>query len=137
MMLGNLRQQLNYPRQDSQASDEELAKLLKKVNLPDLAERVGGFDSVHDFGKMLSLGEQQRLSIARMLLAKPDYAILDEATSALDRKNEARIYQLLTDSGVTLISVCHHPEIEEFHRQSLVLIGDGTWENEEIEASKA
>jgi len=137
MMLGNLRQQLNYPRQDSQASDEELAKLLKKVNLPDLVERVGGFESVHDFGKMLSLGEQQRLSLARMLLAKPDYAILDEATSALDRKNEARIYQLLTDSGVTLISVCHHPEIEEFHRQSLVLIGDGTWENEEIEASKA
>jgi putative ATP-binding cassette transporter len=137
MMLGNLRQQLNYPRQDSTASDEDLAKLLKQVNLPDLVNRVGGFESVHDFGKMLSLGEQQRLSIARMLLAKPDYAILDEATSALDRKNEAKIYQLLTDSGVTLISVCHHPEIEQFHKQSLVLVGDGTWENEPLGAGKA
>lgn len=137
MTMGNLRQQLNYPRQDSKANDDELAKLLQQVNLPNLIERVGGFDSVHEFGKMLSLGEQQRLSIARMLLAKPDYAILDEATSALDRKNEAQIYQLLMDSGVTLISVCHHPEIEQFHKQSLVLIGDGTWENEPIGAGKA
>lgn len=134
MMLGNLRQQLNYPRQESEASDAELGKLLKKVNLPDLVERVGGFDSVHDFGKMLSLGEQQRLSIARLILAKPHYAILDEATSALDRKNEAKIYQLLVDSGITLISVCHHPEIEQFHRQSLVLTGDGSWETEPIAA---
>ena len=135
MMMGNLRQQLIYPRQESDASDVELGKLLKQVNLPDLVERVGGFESVHDFGKMLSLGEQQRLSIARVLLAKPNYAILDEATSALDRKNEAKIYQLLVDSGITLISVCHHPEIEQFHRQSLVLTGDGTWETEPIAAA--
>ncbi len=72
-----------------------------------------------------------------MLLAKPHYAILDEATSALDRKNEAAIYKLLVKSEITLISVCHHPEVKEFHQQSLVLTGDGSWEHEPIASGKA
>ncbi|MGC4003807.1 MAG: ABC transporter ATP-binding protein/permease [Pirellulales bacterium] len=127
MSLGNLRQQLIYPRVEAEITDEQLGELLKQVNLPDMVERVGGFDSVHDFGKMLSLGEQQRLSIARLLSDKPKYAILDEATSALDRKNEAAIYQLLVDSGITLVSVCHHPEVAKFHKHALELTGDGGW----------
>ena len=52
-----------------------------------------------DWQDVLSLGEQQRLIFARLLLAKPRYAVLDEATSALDEKNEERLYKLLSESA--------------------------------------
>ncbi|MBM4312487.1 MAG: ABC transporter ATP-binding protein/permease, partial [Deltaproteobacteria bacterium] len=87
MVLGSLREQLLYPQVDKEIGDAELMTVLKRVNLTDLPERVGGFDAVLDWGQLLSLGEQQRLAFARLLLAKPAYAILDEATSALDGPN--------------------------------------------------
>ena len=93
MLLGSLREQLLYPLGDRNIGDEELRAVLSRVNLADLPERVGGFDAELDWGHLLSLGEQQRLAFARLLLAKPGYAFLDEATSALDEANEARLYE--------------------------------------------
>ena len=81
-----------------------------------------------DWGKILSLGEQQRIAFARVLLAKPRYVILDEATSALDSKNEEMLYQKLLDSGATLISVSHRLNILKYHIHVLELGGDGTWQ---------
>lgn len=49
---------------------------------------------VADWSGMLSLGEQQRLAFARLLLAAPTLALLDEATSALDTTNEALLYKV-------------------------------------------
>ncbi len=69
------------------------------MNLADLPERVGGFDAELDWGHLLSLGEQQRLAFARLLLARPGYAVLDEATSALDEPNEALLYRELQNAG--------------------------------------
>jgi putative ATP-binding cassette transporter len=93
MVLGSLREQLLYPQADLEISDAELRTILERVNLSDLPERVGGFDAVLDWGHLLSLGEQQRLAFARLLLIKPGYAVLDEATSALDGPNETRLYR--------------------------------------------
>lgn len=88
MVVGSLRNQLLYPNNnDREVSDEELLLLLEKVNLPDIVGRFGGLDAELDWGKVLSVGEQQRLTIGRVLLAKPRYAMLDEATSALDIGN--------------------------------------------------
>jgi putative ATP-binding cassette transporter len=97
------------------------------VNLPDLAERCGGFDVEVDFAKMLSGGEAQRLAVARVLLGKPRYAVLDEATSALDAENEAGMYEALRALGITLVSVTHHPGVLKYHRHVLELVGDGSW----------
>jgi len=127
MILGSLRHQLLYPRIDREVSDEELQALLRTVNLPDLAERCGGFEVEVDFAKVLSGGEAQRLAIARVLLAKPRYAVLDEATSALDAENEVRMYEALSALGITLVSVTHHPGVLKYHRRVLELVGDGTW----------
>ncbi|MGL4881089.1 MAG: ABC transporter ATP-binding protein/permease, partial [Waterburya sp.] len=87
MILGTLRSQLTYPNNDLQISDLDLYYALDVVNLPDLAERFGGFDIEKDWEEVLSLGEQQRLAFARIIISKPRYVILDEATSALDIKN--------------------------------------------------
>lgn len=103
-------------------------EVLEDVNLADLPDRFGGLDIESDWGKILSLGEQQRVAFARVLIAKPRYVILDEATSALDSKNEDQLYQKLLDSGATLISVSHRLNILKFHKHVLNLIGDGRWQ---------
>ena len=128
MLLGSLRSQLLYPLGDREIADEELLRLLEKVNLPDLAARFDGLDSELDWAKVLSVGEQQRVAFARVLLSAPRYAILDEATSALDIANEDRLYQQLAASGTTLISVGHRPSILKYHPQVLELTGNGGWQ---------
>lgn len=128
MIIGSLREQLLYPGNRDDVSDEELQTTLETVQLPDLRDRCGGFDVQADWGKILSLGEQQRLAFARVLLAAPPYVILDEATSALDEENESRLYELLVESSATMISVSHRPQVAKYHSQVLVLGDNETWE---------
>ncbi|MBC6481116.1 MAG: ABC transporter ATP-binding protein/permease [Hormoscilla sp. GM7CHS1pb] len=127
MILGTLRDQLLYPQTDRTLPDAELQAVLERVNLADLAERLGGFDTELDWDDVLSLGEQQRLAFARLLLTKPDYAILDEATSALDLQNEASLYQQLQKSGTTYISVGHRGSLLKYHQRVLELQGNQQW----------
>ncbi|MCV3217386.1 ABC transporter ATP-binding protein/permease [Plectonema radiosum NIES-515] len=116
MILGTLRDQLIYPNAKVDVSDEELYQILHRVNLSDLAKRFGGFEAEKDWSDVLSLGEQQRLAFARILVTKPKYAILDEATSALDVNNEENLYNLLLETGTTFISVGHRPTLNKFHQ---------------------
>lgn len=127
MVLGSLREQLLYPHTDREVGDGELRTVLERVNLADLPERVGGFDAELDWGQLLSLGEQQRLAFARLLLAKPGYAFLDEATSALDATNEALLYEEMRQAGTTYISVGHRPSLPAYHDLFLELQGEGKW----------
>ena len=84
------------------------------------SEGTAGLDAVRDWADELSLGEQQRLSIARVLLRKPRLAILDEATSALDLENEALLYNALGQlEGLTYLSVGHRPSLLNFHASRL------------------
>lgn len=128
MILGSLRSQLLYPNRGKQVADAELLELLARINLPDLADRFGGLDVEVDWEKVLSVGEQQRIAFARVLLSKPKYAMLDEATSALDSTNEEGLYRQLAGSDTTLVSVGHRSAILKYHRQVLKLGGDGTWQ---------
>jgi vitamin B12/bleomycin/antimicrobial peptide transport system ATP-binding/permease protein len=128
MIMGTLRNQLLYPNVSRDVSDEELLDLLRAVNLPDLAARVGGLDVELDWSTVLSVGEQQRVAFARLLLAQPAYAMLDEATSALDIPNEEHLYRRLLATNTTVVSISHHSNLLKFHSQVLELMGDGTWE---------
>ena len=130
MLPGTLRSQLLYPNKNRQVSDLELLELLEKVNLADLAERFGGLDVELDWEKLLSIGEQQRLAFARVLLTRPRFAMLDEATSALDVANEENLYQQLLASNSTPVSVGHRSTILRFHHQVLELSGEGQWKTQ-------
>lgn len=127
LVLGSLRRQLLYPSARERWSDAELLSVLAQVNLENIAERFGGLDAELDFSKVLSLGEQQRLAFARVLLSKPRYAMLDEATSALDGENEETLYRLLAGTETTLISVSHRPTVLKYHANVLELDGGGGW----------
>lgn len=127
MILGTLREQLLYPNLHLTVDNPQLLQILQAVNLGDLPQRVGGFEIAIDWGNLLSLGEQQRLVFARILLTPPQYAILDEATSALDLKNEERLYKQLQNTHTTYISVGHRPSLLRYHQQVLELTGNAKW----------
>ncbi|NEQ51494.1 MAG: ABC transporter ATP-binding protein/permease, partial [Leptolyngbya sp. SIO3F4] len=121
MIIGTLRDQLFYPKSEHHLSDHELDRILEQVKLPHLTKRFGGFDTEQDWSDLLSLGEQQRLSFARILVNQPDYVILDEATSALGIDHEAHLYQLLLEMNITFISVGHRPTLKTYHQRVLTI----------------
>lgn len=125
--LGSLRDQLCFPRSSTAASDARLRELLTQVGLADLSARYASLDAVEDWARVLSGGEQQRLSMTRVLLHRPQLALLDEATSATDLASEQHLYALLLTAGVTLISVGHRPSLRQFHQRELQLDGRGGW----------
>lgn len=87
-----------------------------------------------DWSNTLSLGEQQRLSFARLLMSRPKLAILDEATSALDVGSERIMYEAVGGvEGTTFVSVGHRPTLVGFHDVKLRLTGEGGWEIEHRE----
>jgi putative ATP-binding cassette transporter len=128
MMPGTLREQLCYPHLPAGQADARLQSLLEKVSLADLAARYGGLDASQDWPRVLSLGEQQRIAIARALLLQPRYLFLDEATSAVDFATERALYGALVNSKITCVSVGHRDSILDFHQHELRLLGQGRWQ---------
>ena len=132
LALGSLRQQLTFPRYRSSAVDGLLRELLDQVGLGDLSKRYASLDLEDDWARVLSGGEQQRLSIVRLLVQRPQLVLLDEATSATDLSTEERLYSLLLQEGCSLISVGHRPSLRAFHQRELRLDGRGGWHLEQI-----
>lgn len=128
MLLGSLRDQIIYPQTRTDIPDQQLQQVMEQVNLPTVIERMGGLDQVKDWPNVLSLGEQQRLVFARVLLTRPQFVILDEATSALDIANEQRLYQLLQEMETTYISVGHRMTLLQYHQFVLALTGETRWQ---------
>ncbi|MBC2899261.1 hypothetical protein CFC21_112115 [Triticum aestivum] len=102
-------------------STDELIRVLEVVRLGYILPRFNGIDSVHDWASVLSLGEQQRLAFARLLLAKPTLVLLDESTSALDDINEVHLYSQIEAAGITYISVGHRRTLHRFHNKVLYI----------------
>lgn len=122
MIQGSLRAQLLYPRSENDTQDDEIRKVLEATNLAELLKRVDNdLTQVVDWANVLSLGEQQRVSFARLFLQKPLIAFLDEATSALDEPNERLLYERLRSLGLTYVSISHRNALQEFHDLLLTL----------------
>ncbi|XP_057457779.1 ABC transporter D family member 2, chloroplastic [Lotus japonicus] len=114
----------NNPNSDNMSdvhmkpTSDELIKVLEDVRLGYLLARFS-LDSTHEWSSVLSLGEQQRLAFARLLLSKPQLILLDESTSALDEDNEVHLYQKIAAAGITYISVGHRSTLYDYHSKVL------------------
>jgi vitamin B12/bleomycin/antimicrobial peptide transport system ATP-binding/permease protein len=112
--LGTLAQAIVYPRAEDEFSRDSLVEALRAVGLPHLVDRLAeeGY-----WAQRLSIGEQQRVAFARVLLVRPEIVFLDEATSALDEAAEAALYRLLRNASwrPTIVSVGHHSTLRRFH----------------------
>jgi putative ATP-binding cassette transporter len=122
--VGTLRAAIAYPAEASAFSPEQVGETLDAVGLPKLALRL---DEDAHWNRTLSLGEQQRLGIARALLHKPQYLFLDEATASLDEPSEAALYDLIRDrlAATTIVSIGHRSTLEAFHQRGVTLARDG------------
>ena len=130
--LGTLRRALIYPSAEKNSPpDDKLKKILQLADLPGLVDKL---DATDDWSRILSLGEQQRLAFARVLISAPDYIFLDEATSALDEPHELEMYELLRTKlpNVTIVSVGHRSTLFKLHDVELNLDGAGNYSLREL-----
>ena len=122
--VARLNSAIAYPAEPGTFDDETIKAALHAVGLPAMAERLG--EEAH-WNRMLSLGEQQRLGLARALLHAPDFLFLDEATASLDEPGEAAVYRLLQERlpRTTIVSIGHRSTLAEFHNRRLTLVREG------------
>ncbi len=118
--IGSLQAAIAYPGEANRFSPEQVKQALAMVGLPQLAARLA--EEEH-WNRMLSLGEQQRLGLARALLHAPQYLFLDEATASLDEPSEAALYRLLEEKlpSTTIVSIGHRSTLKTFHQRNVVL----------------
>jgi len=116
--VASLAAALSYPARLGAFDDARLSEALTAVGLGEWAGRL--HEEAH-WNRMLSLGEQQRLAVARVLLQAPDFLFLDEATASLDEPAEAVLYRLMQErlKGTTIVSIGHRSTLGAFHRRRI------------------
>jgi vitamin B12/bleomycin/antimicrobial peptide transport system ATP-binding/permease protein len=122
--IGSLHAAIAYPAEASAYGAGKMRETLEAVGLGALAPRLA--EEAH-WNRMLSLGEQQRLGVARALLQAPTFLFLDEATASLDEPSEAALYKLLAEKlpATTIVSIGHRATLEAFHDRKLALVREG------------
>lgn len=117
---GTLRRAVAYPGAAEDWDIATISQALERVGLGHLKDRI---EDDQPWDQTLSGGEKQRLTIARVMLHRPDIVVLDEATAALDPKSQDDLMQILSEEmeGLTILSVGHRPELERFHSRKLTL----------------
>ena len=123
---GNLLTALYYPNTTENVDLAKITRVLEQVQLAHLQDRL---EQEQDWSRILSLGEQQRLAFARLLLHKPKVAFLDETSASLDEGMEHAMYRLIREElpNTTIISVGHRSTLVPLHQQQLELHTDGSW----------
>jgi vitamin B12/bleomycin/antimicrobial peptide transport system ATP-binding/permease protein len=136
--MGTLREAVQYPGLSGDHDDAAMNAALLAARLPKLVNRL---DEEAMWAQVLSLGEQQRLAVARALITKPDWLFLDEATAALDEETEAAIYAILAKElpQTTVVSIGHRSTLIAMHKRRIDLqIGDeGLFNTVDLSAPKA
>ncbi len=122
--IGTLHAAIAYPSEASLFSAERMQEVLAEVGLPKLAQRL---NEEEHWNRLLSLGEQQRLGMARALLQAPQFLFLDEATASLDEPSEAALYRLLQEKlpDTTIVSIGHRTTLAAFHPRKAALARTG------------
>jgi ATP-binding cassette subfamily D (ALD) long-chain fatty acid import protein len=134
---GTLRDQVIYPHTEADmraagVSDWDLVPVLEAVRLAYLPGREGGWDTKKEWKDVLSGGEKQRISLARIIYHSPAFAVLDEPTSAVSSDVEGHLYSVCRERGITLVTLSTRASLKKYHVFQLSLDGHGGWAMERI-----
>jgi ABC-type uncharacterized transport system fused permease/ATPase subunit len=120
--VGSLYEAIAFPKLVEEISPQKIMDAIRFVELVHLLTR--GEEVWRDG---LSSGEKQRVSLARIFVHEPRFALLDEATNAIPVRMERRIYRRMQELGIGVVSIAHRSSLREFHRYHLALAGDGSY----------
>ena len=98
-----------------------------RVGLERLAERAGGLDVERDWEAFVSLGDQQLLLLARVVLAGPRFVFLDRVEATLGSGRVRQALQRLTENSITPIHLAGAAQPVEPYDAVLEIDGDGEW----------
>ena len=124
---GTLRQALVRTGRERELTDARVHEVLRELGVGDVPEKVGGLEVERDWAEVLSLGEQQMLSFARLALAAPRYAVLDRPETVLGPETVARALDFLAGQGITVVTFSSGPALADRHDAHLVLATGGSW----------
>ncbi len=124
---GTLRDVLLRTGEEELVPDARILESLKALNLGHALEKAGGLDLERNWGDILSLGEQQRLSFARVLLAEPRFVFLDHPSRGLSECPLGELLKLLRQQGITYLTLGDTTDEPRFYDRLLEIEADGTW----------
>ena len=124
---GTLREVLVPTGREGAVGNEQIATVVRKLDLEGVLERVGGLDVERDWDDALSLGEQQLLCAARVVLAAPGFVFLERPRAALDATHADRVLSMLRERSITYLTLGGSGDEPEDHDAVLELADDGGW----------
>lgn len=107
--------------------DREILNVVHEVGLDPALKKHGGLDAKHNWIEALSIQDQQRINIARAILARPEFAFLDQLDAAFSDTEHERVLKLLASHGITCVTFGEHTPDPARHDASLELEDDGSW----------
>jgi len=133
---GTLRDVLLPTGREGAIWDEQISTLLRGLGLEGVLERMGGLDVERDWDDALSLGEQQLLSVARVVLAAPRFVFLERPRATLGAAHADQVLSLLRERSITYLTLGDGGDRLGDHDFVLELADDGGWTWKALEAGR-
>ena len=124
---GTLREMLACPGEDRLPDAELVRKTLSALGLDRVVGRAGGLDVEQDWNGLLSLGEQQMIAFARLILTAPQFAFLDRPTTTLGKEQVDRLLQALSEHSITYLTIGEPDGLSDRYDAVLEVADDGSW----------
>ena len=133
---GTLRQALVRSGREQDVADARILDALRELGMAAALEKARGLNVERDWNELLSLGEQQMLSFARLALAAPSYAVLDRPETVLGAESVRQALDFLTEQAITVVTFSSEPALADRHDARIALAADGSWSFEPLHPAK-